>query len=42
MTASGNTGRGAAADFPPAVLRPAGLPAYSRGGGARTIPLVTR
>ncbi|MEV0523938.1 cupin domain-containing protein [Streptomyces sp. NPDC050439] len=28
--------------FPPAVLRPAELPAFSRGGGARTIPLVTR
>ncbi|MFJ9558430.1 cupin domain-containing protein [Streptomyces fuscichromogenes] len=30
------------ADFPPAVLRPAELPAFSRGGGARTIPLVTQ
>ncbi|MGV9503806.1 cupin domain-containing protein [Streptomyces sp. NPDC003642] len=28
--------------FPPVVLRPTELPAYSRGGGARTIPLVTR
>ena len=28
--------------FPPAVLRPAELTAYDRGGGARTIPLVTR
>lgn len=28
--------------FPPAVLRPAELPAFSRGGGARTIPLVTQ
>ncbi|GAA4867115.1 cupin domain-containing protein [Saccharopolyspora cebuensis] len=30
------------ADFPPAVLRPAELDAFSRGGGASTIPLVTR
>ncbi|MFD7768399.1 cupin domain-containing protein [Streptomyces sp. NPDC059787] len=30
------------ASFPPAVLRPAELTAFSRGGGARTIPLVTR
>lgn len=28
--------------FPPCVLRPAELTAFSRGGGARTIPLVTR
>jgi len=28
--------------FPPSVLRPAELDAYSRGGGARTIPLVTQ
>jgi quercetin dioxygenase-like cupin family protein len=28
--------------FPPSVLRPAELTAFSRGGGARTIPLVTR
>ena len=28
--------------FPPAVLRPNELPVYSRGGGARTVPLVTR
>jgi putative monooxygenase len=28
--------------FPPAVLRPDEIPARSRGGGARTIPLVTR
>lgn len=28
--------------FPPLVLRPAELPAFGRGGGARTIPLVTR
>lgn len=28
--------------FPPSVLRPAELPAFSRGGGASTIPLVTR
>jgi putative monooxygenase len=28
--------------FAPAVLRPADLPAFSRGGGASTIPLVTR
>ncbi|MCA1184854.1 MULTISPECIES: cupin domain-containing protein [unclassified Saccharopolyspora] len=28
--------------FPAAVLRPAELSAFSRGGGARTIPLVTR
>jgi putative monooxygenase len=28
--------------FPPSVLRPAELDAFSRGGGARTIPLVTR
>lgn len=27
---------------PPAVLRPTELPVYSRGGGARTIPLVNR
>ncbi|MGI6873334.1 cupin domain-containing protein [Amycolatopsis sp. 3B14] len=27
--------------FPPAVLRPAELHAFSRGGGASTIPLVT-
>lgn len=26
----------------PAVLRPAAIPARARGGGARTIPLVTR
>jgi quercetin dioxygenase-like cupin family protein len=30
------------ASFEPAVLRPAELTAFSRGGGARTIPLVTR
>lgn len=30
------------ARFPPAVLRPAELTAHDRGGGARTIPLVTR
>ena len=30
------------AKFPPAVLRPAELTAHDRGGGARTIPLVTR
>ncbi|MCL7370230.1 cupin domain-containing protein [Streptomyces sp. ESR1.13] len=30
------------AAFPPAVLRPAELTSFSRGGGARTIPLVTR
>ena len=28
--------------FPPSVLRPAALAAFSRGGGASTIPLVTR
>ncbi|MDR7303637.1 cupin domain-containing protein [Haloactinomyces albus] len=28
--------------FPPVVLRPAELHAFSRGGGASTIPLVTR
>jgi quercetin dioxygenase-like cupin family protein len=28
--------------FEPAVLRPAELTAFSRGGGARTIPLVTK
>jgi putative monooxygenase len=28
--------------FPPSVLRPAELTAFSRGGGAATIPLVTR
>ena len=28
--------------FPPSVLRPAELPASSRGGGASTIPLVAR
>ncbi|RNG22209.1 cupin domain-containing protein [Streptomyces botrytidirepellens] len=28
--------------FPPSVLRPATLDAFSRGGGARTIPLVTK
>ncbi|CAL9629503.1 MULTISPECIES: cupin domain-containing protein [unclassified Streptomyces] len=28
--------------FEPAVLRPAQLTAFSRGGGARTIPLVTK
>lgn len=28
--------------FPPAVLRPADLPAFERGGGASTTPLVTR
>ncbi|QUQ72460.1 cupin domain-containing protein [Kutzneria sp. CA-103260] len=28
--------------FPPAVLRPAELPKYGRGGGAATTPLVTR
>ncbi|MGP3769635.1 cupin domain-containing protein [Streptomyces sp. SDT5-1] len=28
--------------FPPVVLRPAELPAFTRGGGARTIPLVTQ
>lgn len=30
------------AAFPPAVLRPAELTSFRRGGGARTIPLVTR
>ncbi|MBK1783923.1 cupin domain-containing protein [Prauserella cavernicola] len=30
------------ADFPSAVLRPAELEAFSRGGGASTIPLVNR
>lgn len=30
------------AAFPPAVLRPAELTDFSRGGGARTVPLVTR
>ncbi|WP_324612915.1 cupin domain-containing protein, partial [Streptomyces sp. SBT349] len=28
--------------FPPAVLRTAELPAFARGGGASTVPLVTR
>ncbi|WP_048910332.1 cupin domain-containing protein [Streptomyces sp. NRRL WC-3744] len=28
--------------FPPAVLRPAELPAFQRGGGVSTTPLVTR
>jgi putative monooxygenase len=28
--------------FPPAILRPATLTAFSRGGGASTVPLVTR
>ena len=28
--------------FPPSVLRPAELTAFSRGDGARTVPLVTR
>ncbi|MEU8731091.1 cupin domain-containing protein [Streptomyces tendae] len=28
--------------FPPSVLRPAELTSFARGGGARTIPLVTR
>jgi quercetin dioxygenase-like cupin family protein len=28
--------------FPPSVLRPAELTAFTRGGGASTIPLVTR
>ncbi|MEV5731581.1 MULTISPECIES: cupin domain-containing protein [Streptomyces] len=28
--------------FPPAVLRPAELTSFSRGSGARSIPLVTR
>lgn len=28
--------------FPPAILRPAELPAVRRGGGASTIPLVTK
>jgi putative monooxygenase len=28
--------------FPPSVLRPAELTTFSRGGGASTIPLVTR
>jgi quercetin dioxygenase-like cupin family protein len=28
--------------FAPAVLRPASLPAHNRGGGASTVPLVTR
>ncbi|MET9224443.1 cupin domain-containing protein [Lentzea sp. NPDC003310] len=28
--------------FPASVLRPAGLTAFSRGGGASTVPLVTR
>jgi putative monooxygenase len=26
----------------PVVLRPSGIPARQRGGGAKTIPLVTR
>lgn len=30
------------ASFPPAVLRPDELTSFSRGGGARTIPLVTQ
>ncbi|KAA5837998.1 cupin domain-containing protein [Saccharopolyspora hirsuta] len=30
------------AEFPASVLRPAELDAFSRGGGASTIPLVTR
>ncbi|MDI2027692.1 cupin domain-containing protein [Saccharopolyspora sp. TS4A08] len=30
------------ADFPASVLRPAELEAFSRGGGASTIPLVNR
>ncbi|MFE2050961.1 cupin domain-containing protein [Streptomyces sp. NPDC059459] len=30
------------AAFPPAVLRPAELTSFSRGGGARTTPLVAR
>jgi len=41
-TGPGTASPGTAADFPPAVLRPAELPAYRRGGGARTVPLVTR
>ncbi|EFL38422.1 cupin domain-containing protein [Streptomyces griseoflavus Tu4000] len=36
------TGEPCFASFRPAVLRPAELTAFSRGGGARTIPLVTR
>ncbi|MGW8989018.1 cupin domain-containing protein [Streptomyces zhihengii] len=36
------TGEPCFATFPPAVLRPAELTAFGRGGGARTIPLVTR
>ncbi|MDA5146091.1 cupin domain-containing protein [Streptomyces sp. AD681] len=28
--------------FEPAVLRPADLPSFSRGGGARTVPLITQ
>jgi putative monooxygenase len=39
MTATGNAPCGT---FPSSVLRTAELPAFSRGGGARTIPLVTR
>jgi succinate-semialdehyde dehydrogenase/glutarate-semialdehyde dehydrogenase len=30
------------AGFPPAVLRPGSLPAHHRGGGASTVPLVTK
>jgi putative monooxygenase len=40
MSTTGRTPR--CGSFPPSVLRPAELAAFSRGGGASTIPLVTR
>jgi putative monooxygenase len=43
MTAQpGNTPQTAHGARRPAILRPSGIPARERGGGARTIPLVTR
>jgi quercetin dioxygenase-like cupin family protein len=40
VTPSADTPR--CGSFPPSVLRPAELTAFGRGGGASTIPLVTR
>ncbi|MFH8453956.1 cupin domain-containing protein [Streptomyces fungicidicus] len=41
MSTTSTSDESCCASFPPAVLRPAELTAFSRGGGARTIPLVT-
>ena len=41
-TVSASDNQPCCGSFPPSVLRPAELTAFSRGGGASTIPLVTR